>query len=142
MLASRLIATSAIILFALGCVHLLYTFNGPKLHPRDPALIEAMKADHPRITRETTVWDAALGFHASHSMGAMLFGLIYAYLALFQPTVLWNSPFLTTLGLVTLGSYLLIAWLYWFRIPMTGIALATLAYGAGCLVHVFSTGAS
>lgn len=142
MLASRLIATSALILFALGCIHLLYTFNGPKLHPRNAALIDAMKADHPRITRETTVWDAALGFHASHSMGAMLFGLIYAYLALFQPTVLWNSLFLTTLGLVTLGGYLLLAWLYWFRIPLTGIALATLAYVAGCIANALGVGGS
>ena len=38
--ASALIAASAAVIFGLGLIHLLYTFRGPKLHPRDAGLGE------------------------------------------------------------------------------------------------------
>ncbi len=38
MAARILMVLSASIIFALGVVHLVYTFWGPKLKPRDPAL--------------------------------------------------------------------------------------------------------
>ena len=56
-----LIGTSALIPLVLGTLHLAYTFHGPKLLPRDPAVIEAMKATTMVITRETTVWNAWIG---------------------------------------------------------------------------------
>lgn len=131
MLASILLAGSAAIVLLFGSMHLLFTFNGPKLHPRDPAVAAAMKATTPVITRETTVWRATLGFNATHSMGLMLFGLIYGYLALAQPVMLWQSGFLLALGLVTLIAYLVLAKLYFFSMPFRGIALATILYIAG-----------
>lgn len=136
MLASLLVAASAAIVLLFGSMHLLFTFNGPKLHPRDPAVTAAMKATSPVITRETTVWRATLGFNATHSMGLMLCGLIYGYLALAQPMLLWQSAFLLTLGLVTLVAYLVLAKLYFFSIPFRGIAVATLLYAAGIVAHV------
>ncbi len=136
MLASLLAAASAAIVLLFGSMHLLFTFNGPKLHPRDPAVTAAMNATSPVITRETTVWRATLGFNATHSIGLMLFGLIYGYLALAQPMLLWQSAFLLTLGLVTLVAYLVLAKLYFFSIPFRGIAVATLLYAAGIVAHV------
>jgi hypothetical protein len=137
MLASHLIAASAVIVLLFGSMHLLFTFRGTKLHPRDPALKAAMMATHPVITRQTTVWRATLGFNATHSMGLMLFGLIYGYLALAQPVLLWQSGFLLTLGLLTLAAYVVLARLYFFSIPFRGITLATVFYVAG-LVASFS----
>ena len=135
MIASTLIAASALIVFVFGSIHLLYTFNGPKLHPRDPAVMAAMQGTTPLITRETTIWRANLGFNATHSMGLMLFGLVYAYLALAHPTMLWQSLFLLGLGLVTLIAYVVLARLYFFSIPFRGVMLATLLYCAGLVAH-------
>lgn len=135
-LASSLIAGSAAIILLLGLVHLLYTFRGRKLHPRDAALETAMKEVTPVLTRETTMWKAWIGFNASHSGGAILFGLVYGYLALAQTSVLFQSPFLLCLGLIFLASYTFLGKVYWFSIPFRGIALATVLYVAGLIASV------
>ncbi len=118
----------------LGSMHLLFTFSGAKFHPRDPALKAALMATSPIITRETSMWQAAIGFHASHSMGAMLFGLIYGYFAVAQPLIFWQSTFLLALGLVTLIAYVALAKRYWFNVPFRGIALAAALYVAGLVL--------
>ncbi len=64
-------ALSASIIITLGVVHLVYTFWGPKLTPRDPALQISMSQSSPVITKETTMWRAWVGFNGSHSMGAI-----------------------------------------------------------------------
>lgn len=123
------VASSAIVLF-LGLLHLLYTFRGPKLHPRDAALATRMKEVSPVISRETTMWKTWVGFNASHSLGAIFFGLIYGYLALAQGPFLFQSAFLLLLGLGVLASYVFLAKVYWFSIPFRGIVAATVLYGA------------
>jgi hypothetical protein len=136
-LAAWLIAISAAILLFLGVVHLLYTFRGRKLHPRDPALEEAMKQGHPVLTRRTTMWNAWVGFNASHSMGAILYGLLYGYLALAHQAMLFASPFLLGTGLVLLIGYTLVGKRYWFNAPNSGIFAATALYVAALIVALF-----
>ena len=131
-----LIAASGLLILTLGTLHLVFTYRGPAFHPRDPALIAAMKADSPRISRGTTMWRASIGFHASHSLGAMTFGMVYAYLALEGSGFLFRSLFLLILGMLVLCAYLLLAKLYWFKVPLRGIALATALYGAGLLASI------
>lgn len=132
--SALLIAASALVLLFLGSMHLLLTFRGPAFHPRDPALMAQMQADSPRIARgATSMWRAGMGFHASHSLGAMLFGLVWAYLALAGEGLLFRSAFLLGLGMLTLVAYLMLAKLYWFKVPFRGIALASLLYAAGLL---------
>jgi hypothetical protein len=80
--ASLLVAASAAIVLLLGVIHLAYTFRGRKLHPRDPGMFAQMNEVSPVLTRETTMWQAWIGFNASHARGAIFFGLIYGYLAL------------------------------------------------------------
>jgi len=126
--ASALLAVSAAIILCLGALHLVLTFRGPTLHPRDPALRERMQAVAPVLTRQTTMWDAWIGFNASHSFGAMLFGLVYGYLALEQGALLFASPFLLMVGACLLAGYLALARRYWFRVPLRGIALALACY--------------
>ena len=135
MLASLLLAAAAAVILLLGSVHLLYTFVGPKLQPRDAALREAMERVSPVITGQTTMWRAWVGFNASHSLGAMLFGLVYGYLALALPGVLFASPFLLSVGA---GMLLALWWLarcYWFHIPFVGVSVAALLYLAAGLVN-------
>jgi len=136
MLARVLMTASAMIILALGLLHLVYTFWGPKLTPRDPALKAAMQTGAMVITRETTVWKAWIGFNASHSFGAILFGLIYGYLALAHPAFLFHSYFLLAVGLFLLVGYLFLGKLYWFSVPFTGIVMASACYIAALIATV------
>ncbi|HTR85010.1 MAG TPA: hypothetical protein VMI56_11065 [Reyranella sp.] len=133
-LASLLVTASATIGLLLGGLHLLYTFQGDKLQPRDPAVREAMERTPPRITRQTTLWRAWVGFNASHSLGLILFGLIYGYLALAAPALLFGSIFLRVLGLAALLAYVALARLYFFKVPFRAVLLATTLYVAGLAV--------
>ncbi len=125
---SWLIAASAATVLALGLMHLVFTFHGQRFHPRDEAVLAAMRNTTPVITRGTTMWKAWIGFNASHSYGAMLFGLVWGWLALWQPAVLAHSLFLQVLGLVLLGAYAHLGWRYWFSVPFRGIVLALALY--------------
>ncbi|MEO8001189.1 MAG: hypothetical protein ABI644_04890 [Arenimonas sp.] len=134
MKAELLIAISAGIILLLGTVHLVYTFFGPKLTPRDPQLIETMKRISPVITKETTMWKCWIGFNASHSLCAILFALIYGYLAIWHADFLFASNFLLILGACLLLSLAVLGKLYWFSIPFRGISLAALCYGAALVI--------
>ncbi|WP_047527775.1 LIC_13387 family protein [Pseudomonas sp. 11/12A] len=141
MLAQILITISAGLIMLLGLVHLAYTYFGDKLHPRDTDLLARLKTTSPVISRQTSVWKAWIGFNASHSLGAILFGAIFGYLALEQPMLLFHSYFLGFTGLIVLGAYLVMAKLYWFTRPLQGISLALLFYVVGFIlanIHLFA----
>lgn len=133
-ITALLLGASAAIILLLGLIHLLYTFRGNKLHPRDSALEARLKEVSPVITRETTMWKAWIGFNASHSYGAILFGLVYGYLALFQSAFLFASHFLLVLGLALLAGYVFLGKVYWFSVPFRGIVLSTALYVAALVV--------
>jgi hypothetical protein len=77
-IALSLITASAAIALLLGLTHLLYSFYGPKLLPRDPELQARMQQVSPVITRQMTMWKGWVGFNASHSYGLILFGAVMA----------------------------------------------------------------
>jgi hypothetical protein len=134
--AAFLFAASAAVVLLLGGLHMLYTYRGEKLFPRDAALVQRMQEVSPVISRQTTMWRAGIGFHASHSMGAILFGALYLFLA-FEPShFLFTSRFLLCLGFVYLAVMVVLARLYWFSIPFRGIALAAALYAAGIVAVV------
>ena len=130
-----LLAASALVILYLGCIHLVITFRGNKLHPRDPALMARMHEVSPVITRETSMWKTWIGFNASHGYGALLFGLVYGYLALAQPAVLFASWFLLGVGLALLAGYAFLGWRYWFSVPFRGIVLSMTLYVAALVAH-------
>jgi hypothetical protein len=134
MMPQILIAAAAAIILLLGLLHLAYTFFTRKLNPRDDELGTDMRKVSPRITSQTTMWKAWIGFNASHSLGVILFGAIYGYLSLFAWTLLVHSVFLIELGIAFFVSYLLLAKLYWFRRPLVGIALAGSLYVLGIVI--------
>jgi len=133
-LAISLVVASAAIILVLGLMHLLFTFRGSKLHPRDPELHARLKQVSPVLTRETTMWNAWVGFNASHSFGAILFGTVYGYLALAHSTFLFQSWFLLLLGLLLLVGYVFLAKRYWFSVPLRGILSATTLYVIGLAI--------
>jgi hypothetical protein len=126
--AITLMTLSALVVLTLGVLHLVHTFSGLKLTPRDPALRARMNEVHPVITRQTTMWRAWIGFNASHSMGAILFGLLYGFLANLYPELLFGSPFLLGVGFAMLGGFAVLGKLYWFRVPFAGILAALACY--------------
>ena len=115
----------------LGSIHLLYTFWGNKLAPRDPAVQAAMSATQMVLTQETTVWRAWVGFNVSHSVCAAFFGLVFGFLATFHPELLFRSAYLQLLGLIVLACFVILAKLYWFSIPLLGVSVALGCYLAG-----------
>ena len=133
-LAQSLLAASAAIILVLGVIHLAYTFTGTKLHPRDRALATGMQDSSLMISRETTMWKAWIGFNASHSFGAMLFGLVYGYLAIAHAAFLFASPFLLAVGGILLAGYVFLGKVYWFSVPYRGIVAAAALYVAALVV--------
>jgi hypothetical protein len=131
-----LMVASAAIVFTFGTIHLVYTFWGTKLTPRDSALQAKMKEVSPVITRTTTMWKTWVGFNATHSMGLMLFGILYAYFAVRQPNVLFGSPFVLVVGLAALVGYFFVAKAYFFRTPFLAICVALLFYVASWVASV------
>ena len=134
-LASLLLAASALIILTLGSAHLWLTYRGKAFEPRDAALKQRLEEVSPFISRQTTMWRASVGFHASHSAGAMLFGLFFGYLALAQAAVLFASPFLLLLGLVYLVGMAVLGYRYWFSTPFRGIVIALGLYGAALIAQ-------
>jgi hypothetical protein len=100
----------------------------PKLTPRDPALEISMSQISPVITKETTMWQCWVGFNASHGMGLILFGLVFGYLALAHGQLLFQSPFLLVAGLAMRGGLAVLAKVYWFSTPFTGICISLACY--------------
>jgi hypothetical protein len=131
MVAARiLMVLSASIIFTLGGIHLAYTFWGPKLTPRDPELQISMSGISPVITKETTMWRCWVGFNASHSMGLILFGLVFGFLALAHGQFLFESPFLLVAGLAMLSGWAVLCKVYFFSVPLTGVGISLACFVA------------
>lgn len=133
---SAFIAASAAIILLIGLVHLVYTFRGPNLHPRDPDLTARMMAVSPVISPETTMWRCWVGFNASHSFCLIFFGVLYGYLAIRHSAFLFHSWFLLALGLMLLLGYAALAKLYWFTSPFRAVVVATVLYFVGIVVYL------
>ena len=120
----------------LGSVHLVYTFFTEKFSPYDASVAVAMESTSPRLTKETTMWRAWVGFNASHSLGAMLLAAIYIPLAVYHFELIQNSLWFSLLPVVVGISYLVLAKKYWFKIPFTGVLIALVCFiGSAWLVN-------
>lgn len=126
--APWLLAACAAIVLLFGVLHLLHTFRGPKLLPRDRELQTRMQETSPVIARQTTMWKVWVGVNASHSYGLILFGAVYGYLAIAHGELLFRSTFLLSLGLLLLFGYVFVCKVYFFRTPFRGFVVATSLY--------------
>lgn len=125
--------TSATVLLVLGTLHLVFTFYGQKLRPRDPVLQARMKEVPPGITRDSTMWGFWVGFNITHSMAAMLFGLVYGFLALAHSSFLFSSAYLLIVGLLTVSGFFVTARVYWFSTPIIGTGISLACYVASII---------
>ena len=128
MVAKGLWLAGSAIFFILGIVHLYYTFFTTKFDPRNKNIINEMKSTSPRLTNETTVWKAWIGFNASHSAGAIFIGLINIILAAENFSVIENSFLVSFCTILTSVFYLWLAKKYWFTIPFIGILIAVCCF--------------
>ena len=136
MIPKILMTGSAGLILALGIVHLIYTFHGPKLIPRDPALEQKMQQVSPVVTSETTMWRVWIGVNATHSLALILFGLVYGYLAVSNSELLFGSPILQAIGFGMLLGVAVIARLYFFSVPFWGVCLSLLCYAGSILMSL------
>ena len=134
MAAKMLMVLSASIILTLGVSHLVYTFWGLNLTPRDPALQISMSQTSPVISKETTMWRCWIGFNATHSMGLIFFGLVFGFLALAHSQLLFRSPFLLALGLTMLGGYVVLCKVSFFSAPLTGVSISLACYVASIVL--------
>jgi hypothetical protein len=130
-MTSRILIGFAAILLYLGSAHLACTLLTHTFHPTEGQLETAMKQVGPRISSEMTMWKAWMGFNVSHSMGLLLFGLIYGYMDVYRWEVLRTSYFLAGTGLLMLVGYVVLARIFWFTVPLIGVSAATLLYVVG-----------
>lgn len=137
MIEQVLLLVGALIFGALGTVHLYYTFFTNKFDAYNPSVTEAMKSTSPILTKDTTVWDAWVGFNASHSLGAMLVAGIYIPLTVFHFIVIKQSLWFSILPVIIGLSYLILAKKYWFKIPFIGVLISTLCFiGAAISINL------
>lgn len=133
MIDQLLIIAGAGIFGLLGITHLYMTFLTKNLHPFDEDVTEAMQSTSLRITKDTTVWKAWLGFNASHSIALLMLAAIYLPLVIWQMEVIRNSLWLTLLPVLVGFVFLMLAKKYWFIKPLIGAATATLCFMAAAI---------
>ena len=110
------VAVCALIVAVIGAMHLVYTLFGTELHPREETALKTLRSATLRVSPGASMWRAWIGFNASHSLGLILFGAIYGYLALFLATIV------------------LIAKRFWFSVPFIIMSVALVLYLAGMVM--------
>ncbi len=129
--------------FALmGMMHGIYTlrdFKNPYYFaPRDHELVTILETAGMGITREqNNFWKAYLGFHLSHSVGIMVFAVIYFALSIIEPTLLFH-PVMACLLVGTGVIYLILSKNYWFSKPVIGSGVAVSLFLIGQGVHILA----
>ena len=128
---SHYFLTAAGVIFCLlGLLHAIYTLGDTvrprRLAPSDPELVVRMRSSGVRLSRgRTNMWDAWLGFNLSHSLGAIVFGVVCI-----TTTSRSSLPLLVLVSLI----YLVLAIRFWFNVPAIGIGIAT-----ACLLVAWMT---
>jgi hypothetical protein len=112
----------------LGTLHVVYTLldlhNPRRLVPVDPSVAHAMANSALRLSGgRTDMWRAWIGFNFSHSLGVLMVAALAIWVGSRTNTLPVGiiMPALTLIGCV----YLVLALLYWFRVPAIGVAIGT-----------------
>lgn len=133
-----LFVAGSIPLLVLGLLHNLYTlqdlFSPKRIVPSDRDLMDRMKQSGLRLTKGTDMWRAWVGFNFSHGLGAIVIGAFYLYMALGHFDVLRGLPVLFYAAPIIAAIYALLAWRYWFRVPLAGALASLVLFVAGVLV--------
>lgn len=139
-MARLLFGLGSLPFLTLGFVHLALTVRDvirpTFLTPRSDRVWRLMTETPMRLTAQTTMWRAWLGFSFSHGLGLVFFGMICllaASTAFDGGTPAWG---LLLLAPVAAWIYVLLAWRYWFRIPLVGTAIGAVCLTASALLAI------
>jgi hypothetical protein len=123
----------------LGALHAVYTLldlhDPRRLAPAEPSVAQAMANSALRLSGgRTDMWRAWIGFNFSHSLGVLL----VAGLALWAGSRFNTLPVAVIIPVLTLIGclYLVLAQLYWFRIPAIGVAVGTSCFAAAWVLSL------
>ncbi len=134
MMAQALMIIGASIFGTLGLIHLLCTIFTNKFEAYDSSVTEAMKGSTPVLTKDTSVWNAWVGFNISHSLGAIIVAGIYIPLVVTYSELLQQSLWFSSMPVLIGLSYLCVAKLYWFKVPFWGIFISTVCFISAALL--------
>ena len=141
-LSRYLFLLGALPFVVLGAAHALATPLTPEqtkgLSPRDPAYQQSMSQQTLLLTRRTNVWLAWVGFNLSHSLGAVLFGVVVLLIGRNPTTFQANWSAFVPLAIVVSGVYLAIGLRYWFRTPIVGIIISNVCFLASGILAVLA----
>ena len=138
MTAQLLIVLGSLPFLILGVLHAVFTAldmrNPRRLVPKDAAVADAMAKTTIRLAPSRTMWRAWVGFNLSHSLGAVVFGLLYLLLAVLEFDVLTSRPVFVYLAVIIGGIYVTLSLKYWFIVPTVGTGLGTLCFLLGAVM--------
>jgi hypothetical protein len=123
MMSIMFLALGCLIFILLGSIHWRSVLYTNKIEPEDNAILDMMKNNNSKITDQTSIWNGLTGFHISHSLGLIIFGVLYITLAIDNPDYLFSSIILKTYLLVLPVIYILLAQKYWFSLPRNGFII-------------------
>jgi len=126
-----LIKLSSVIYILLGSVHILLTLFTSSFEPRDSDVLALINATSPNISTQTTLWAGGVGFHFSHSLGLIIFGVLYFSLVQEAPFLIYESLVFSYALFVIPSIYLFLSLRYWFVVPSIGFVVSGLGYVMG-----------
>ncbi len=116
-MSNTLLIVGCSVFSILGIGHAALMLFSTKFEPRDPGLLAQLKRGKAGLSNTGNLWNGIQGFHLSHSLGLVVFGVFYTTLALENPGYLQSSTTLN-LGLVLVPAlYIYLAHRYWFSVP-------------------------
>jgi hypothetical protein len=134
-----LFIAGAVPFLILGLIHIVYSILDERkpyrIAPRDPELVERMRAGTLILTWQTTVWRAWIGFNISHGLGVLLFAGAVLYGAIMHFEAVRNAaPELLIAAPVIASLYCILSVRYWFRIPSVGSGIGAALFLAGTVL--------
>ena len=141
-LSRYLFLSGALPFLLLGVAHAMHTPRQPDerkgLSPTDPSLAESMARSGIRLTGRTDMWRAWVGFNLSHSLGAVLFGVLVVLVGRTSASFEYNAALFLPLAVVVSIAYLSLGVSYWFRTPIIGILISSACFVLSWLVRLLA----
>ena len=122
----------------LGVLHALYTLldlgDPRRLVPADPSVRHAMANSALKLSRGATdIWRVWVGINLTHSLGLLLLAAVAVWAGARAGGV--SSSLM--LGLTLVGClYLIIALVYFYRLPAIGVAIGTACFAVAWLMSL------
>jgi hypothetical protein len=131
-LSRALFLLGAVPFLFLGAAHAfatpLRTTDRRGLSPSDPELAKRMSEARVRLTGRTDMWLAWVGFHLSHSLGAVVFGVFVVMLGWDAASFAKQASTFVPFSCVVAAIYLYLGTRYWFRTPIIGCAFSVACF--------------